>query len=96
MNNKKFILPTKYILYNIYPNPSNPVTEFNYAIPEKCQVSISVYNMLGKELERLYNGRQVPGYHSATWDASEYSSGVYFVKIVAGEYMDTQKLVLVK
>jgi len=68
----------------------------NYAVPEQCQITISVYDMLGREMAHLYTGSQVPGYHSITWSAFEYASGVYFVKMVAGEYIYTQKLVLVK
>ena len=72
MSNNQFLLPTEYKLYNIYPNPFNPVTVINYAVPEQCQITISLYNMLGREVDRLYTGSQVPGYHSITWDAFEY------------------------
>ena len=68
----------------------------NYAVPEQCQITISLYNMLSREVDRLYTGSQAPGYHSITWDAFEYSSGDYFVKMVAGEYVNTQKLSLIK
>ena len=80
----------------MYPNPFNPVTVINYTIPEKCLITISLYNMLGREVDLLYTGSQVPGYHSIIWNAFEYSSGVYFVKMIAGEYVNTQKLMLVK
>ena len=96
LNNNKFLVATEYKLFNIYPNPFNTVTMLNYAVPEQYQITISLYNMLGKEVDRLYTGSQVPGYHSITWDAFEYSSGVYFVTMVAGEYVNTQKLMLVK
>ena len=52
--------------------------------------------MLGREVDRLYAGNQVAGYHTITWDAFEYSSGVYFVKMLAGDYINIQKLMLVK
>ena len=68
----------------------------NYAVPEQCQITISLYNILGREVDRLYAGYQVPGYHSITWDAFEYSSGVYFVKMLAGEYINILKLILIK
>ena len=96
LNNNKFPLVTEYKLYNIYPNPFNTVTVINYAVPEQCQITIILYNMLGREVDRLYTGSQVPGYHSIIWNSFEYSSGVYFVKMVAGEYINTQKLMLVK
>ena len=59
-------------------------------------IDYKLYNILGREVDRLYTGSQVPGYHSITWDAFEYSSGDYFVKMVAGEYVNTQKLSLIK
>ena len=68
----------------------------NYAVPEQCQTTISLYNMLGREVDRLYTGSQVPVYHSIIWDAFEYSNGVYFVKMVAGEDVNTQKLMFIK
>ena len=96
MNNNRFSLPTEYILYNVYPNPFNPITVFNYAVPEQGQIVISLYNMLGREIVKLYTGNQVPGYYSIRWDASKYSSGVYFIKMIASDYIDTQKLLFIK
>jgi len=58
--------------------------------------TIKSISVLGREIEKLYAGSQVPGYHSITWDASEYSSGLYFVQMIAGDYVSTQKLMLVK
>ena len=52
--------------------------------------------MTGKEIIALYNGIQTPGYHTINWNASEQSSGMYFVRMIAGEYMKTQKLMLIK
>ena len=68
----------------------------NYAVPEQCQITINLYNMLGREIANLYRSNQVPGYYTISWDASDYSSGIYFVTMVAGEYINTQKLMLVK
>ena len=96
LNNNKFLFATEYKLYNIYPNPFNTVTVINYAVPDQCQITISLYNMLGRKVDRLYIASQVPGYHSIVWDANSYASGVYFVKMIAGEYVNTQKLMLIK
>ena len=96
LNNNKFLLATEYKLYNIYPNPFNTVTVINYAVPEQCQITISLYNMLGREIVILYTGNQMPGYYSIRWDASKYSSGVYFIKMIAGDYFNTQKLLFIK
>ena len=68
----------------------------NYAVPEQCQITISLYNMLGREVDRLYTGSQVPGYHSITWDATNYSTGLYFVRMESSEFTQTKKIVLIK
>ena len=57
---------------------------------------LQVYNLQGRVIETLVNGNIEAGYHSVQWNADNYSSGMYFVKMVAGEYIDTQKLMLVK
>ena len=60
------------------------------------EVSISIYNWQGREVVSLVEGNMDAGYHSVVWDANSYASGVYFVKMVAGEFVNTQKLMLVK
>ena len=98
------ILPNEYNLLNPYPNPFNPVTVLKYVVPVAGQILISIYDIHGREVTKLYNGNQMPGYHMITWDASDYSSGMYFVKMVAGApaanseggFVKTQKLILVK
>jgi uncharacterized protein (TIGR02145 family) len=90
------ILPESYSLAAAYPNPFNPTTTINFAIPADAQVSISVYNLQGREVVSLANGSYDAGYHSIIWNADTHSSGVYFVKMIAGSYVNTQKLMLVK
>ena len=87
---------SQYALDNIYPNPFNPVTNIRYVLPDMAKISLAVYNINGKQVSKLYYGMQTPGYHTINWDASEQSSGIYFVKMVAGKYVSTQKLMLVK
>jgi hypothetical protein len=90
------IIPDTFILESAYPNPFNPTTTLRFAIPVDSEVSISVYNLQGREVVSLVNGKMEAGYHTAVWNADVHGSGVYFVKMVAGEYVDTQKLMLVK
>ena len=90
------MIPEHYSLFNIYPNPFNPVTNIIYGLPEHVNVQIIVYDLLGKQIATLMNQLQTPGYHSINWNADNHPSGVYFVKIVAGDYINTQKLMLVK
>ena len=90
------ILPENYGLAPAYPNPFNPTTTINFAIPADTEVFISVYNLQGREVVSLANGSYDTGYHSVIWNADTHSSGVYFVKMVAGSHVDTQKIVLMK
>jgi len=90
------LIPEDFNLHSIYPNPFNPVTNIIYGLPEHVNVQILVYDLSGKQIETLINQFQTPGYHSVNWNADNYPSGVYFVKIVAGNYINTQKLMLVK
>jgi len=90
------IIPESYSLSEAYPNPFNPVTTLSFAIPVDNEVTLSIYNLQGREVASLINGNMKAGYHSTTWDASANASGVYFVKMMAGEYVNTQKLMLIK
>jgi len=89
-------LPEAFSLDRAYPNPFNPTTTLNFAIPVDSEVSLSVYNLQGREVSTLIDANMDVGYHSVIWNADSYSSGVYFVKMIAGEYISTQKLMLIK
>jgi hypothetical protein len=89
-------LPETFSLDRAYPNPFNPTTTLSFAIPVDSEVSLSIYNMQGREVSTLIDGNMDAGYHSVVWDANSYASGVYFVKMVAGEFVSTQKLMLIK
>jgi len=93
---REFIIPTEYSLSAAYPNPFNPITTLNFTIPIDSEVSMTIYNMQGREVSNLISGNVEAGYHSAVWNANSQASGVYFVKMIAGEYISTQKLMLVK
>jgi uncharacterized protein (TIGR02145 family) len=95
--NKEYIpIPDAYELYNAYPNPFNPTTTIYFAIPKDTEVSISVYNLQGREVVSLANDNYDAGYHRLVWNANTYGSGIYFVRMVSGEFISTQKLMLVK
>ena len=87
--------PIRYTLGRAYPNPFNPSTSIDFSIPTDSYVSITVYDILGKEVISLVDEHYSIGYHTVTWNASGYSSGIYFVKMVAEDYNNTQKLMLV-
>ena len=96
MSNNKFILPIEYVLYNVYPNPFNPVINITYEIPEYTNVQIIIFDLSGRQVQSLINEFQSPGYHSINWNADNHPSGMYFVKMIAGDYVNTQKLMLIK
>jgi hypothetical protein len=89
-------IPNEIALGNAYPNPFNPSTTINFALPYDSEVSLSIYNLQGREVISLLNGNMDAGYHTAVWNADSYSSGVYFVKMITGDYVDIQKLMLLK
>ncbi len=90
-------LPEKFGLENAYPNPFNPVTTVNFKLPIESQVHIQVFDIQGRLIETLSNGIMMSGgYHSVIWNADDHSSGLYIVKMLAGDHVSTQKLLLVK
>jgi hypothetical protein len=90
------VLPEAFSLDRAYPNPFNPTTTLSFTIPIDSEVSLSVYNMQGREVSTLIDANMEAGYHSVVWNADCHSSGMYFVKMVAGEFVNTQKLMLIK
>ena len=91
----KNLLPQNFSL-NSYPNPFNPVVRVSFAIPEMGLVSVNVFDIRGRELAVLSNQNYQPGYYSANWDASAYSSGVYFISLKTNDTTITQKVLLLK
>ena len=89
-------LPGSFYLAPAYPNPFNPITTMEYSLPEDSHVSIVVYDMLGRNVAELLDSYKTAGYHTIQWNASDQSSGVYLVKMVVGDNINTQKLMLIK
>ena len=90
------ILPLDFKIEGIYPNPFNPVTTIQYSLPEYAEIVILVYDSNGGLVTELVNASIQPGHYSVDWNATDYASGVYFIRMMAGSYVDTQKLMLVK
>jgi hypothetical protein len=94
-------IPSEFQLLQNYPNPFNPTTIINYAIPQVTEVRIMVYDMIGREVKTLVNELKVAGYHRVTWNGTNekgnrVGGGVYLYTIKAGNYLKTQKMVLLK
>ena len=95
------LLPAEFALHQNYPNPFNPVTRIRYDLPENSMVNITVYDMLGREVNTLVNQVQDAGFKSIIWDATNdygksVSAGIYLYQIQAGDFMRTEKMVLLK
>ena len=89
-------IPLTYSLDQNYPNPFNPSTTISYSIPANAKVSMKLYNVLGQEVATLVNSSQDAGKYRVTFDAGQYSSGVYFYRIEAGTFSAVKKMMLLK
>lgn len=108
-------LPERFMLYQNYPNPFNPVTTIRFAIPTSPQtpllskergrgevVTLKVYDMLGREVAVLVNEEKQPGTYEVKWDATGFSSGIYFYRLFvesvgkAGSFIEASKMILTK
>ena len=92
----KKTLPQNFLLKQNYPNPFNPSTIINYQLPKISKVTLTVYDVLGKEVAKLVNQEQSAGTYKVNFDASHLSSGIYFYTLIAGDFVQTKKLVLLK
>jgi hypothetical protein len=90
------IISVEYSLMQNYPNPFNPVTLINYSIPKVTFVSLIVYDVIGNEVKTLVNELKNPGMYQVSFDGRGLSSGVYFYRIQAENFIDTKKLILLK
>jgi hypothetical protein len=100
-NDESKQLPTAFNLYNNYPNPFNPTTQIRYDLPGDARVSITIYDLMGRSIKSLVRSNQTAGYHSVRWDGTSdigkgVSAGLYFYTIVAGEFRQTKKMLLLK
>jgi hypothetical protein len=95
-HNAELIHPGKFELEQNYPNPFNPATTIKYSIPQKCLVTLKVYDILGRLITTLVNEEKYAGEYEARFDGSNLSSGIYLYKIYAGSFTSAKKLVLIK
>ena len=88
--------PSNFKISKIYPNPFNPYTNFELEIAKSDIIKIDIYDLNGKIVDSLYNGILDRGIYSYTWDASNFTSGIYFITISTSEYSTSQKITLIK
>ncbi len=95
------IVPTEFVLEQNYPNPFNPTTDIVYALPKEVKVSLCIYNSLGQKITTLIDKKQAAGFYRARWSARDQfgnavSSGVYFYRLEAGDFVSTKKMLFIK
>ncbi len=90
------IIPKEFALYQNYPNPFNPATTIEFDLPERSNVKLVVYDVLGREVEKLVDEELDAGRYKVNFNASNLPSGVYFYRIVSGKFVDTKKMMYLK
>ncbi len=90
-------LPKQLKLNQNYPNPFNPTTNIEFSLPKQADVRLEVFNSIGMRVAVLIDENKQAGYHSARFDASSYSSGMYFYRLITdGNIVSTKKMILIK
>jgi hypothetical protein len=94
-------VPQRFELSQNYPNPFNPTTNINFAIAKQSDVTIKIYDLLGREVRTLVNQKMMPGTYKVDWlsdnnEGKSVSSGVYFYRITAGDFTDSKKMILIR
>jgi photosystem II stability/assembly factor-like uncharacterized protein len=85
-----------YVLRNNYPNPFNPITIISYSIPKAGYVALKIFDIIGREVATLVNEEKSVGEYEVEWDATGLPSGIYFYRLLAGSFVETKKMVLMK
>jgi hypothetical protein len=99
--NNNLVIPSEFKLHQNYPNPFNPLTKIQYDIPNINNVSIIIYDLIGKNIKSLVNSEKPAGFYSVAWDGTNnfgktVSAGIYVYMIQTGEFRSTKKMVLLK
>lgn len=96
VNQISSIVPVEYRIFQNYPNPFNPSTNIKFDIPKSSVTKLTVFNITGKELGVLLNEKLEAGSYEYNWNASQYSSGVYFYRVESGNFTATKRMLLIK
>jgi len=95
-NKEDLVTPKEFSLSQNYPNPFNPSTTIKWQMPKAGLVTLKIYDVLGREVTILVNEELNAGNHETVFDASRFSSGIYFYQIKAENYIETKKMILIK
>ena len=96
LESAKELLPNEYALYQNYPNPFNPVTTIKYDLPNASEVSLIIYDILGRRVKELVNTKQQSGRYEIQFNATNLASGVYIYQLIAEKYISSKKMILIK
>jgi flagellar hook assembly protein FlgD len=83
-------------IIDVSPNPFNPQTTFKFSLQQDSEVKLIIYDVMGREVEKIFEGRLSGGIHNYEWNAGRYNSGVYFYKLFIDQEVYTDKLILIK
>lgn len=89
-------LPRSFALRGCYPNPFNASTTIGYDLPRASRVTLEIYNLVGQKVATLVNDYQQAGYKTVNWNAAEVTTGIYYYKLTAGEFVSVRKLTILK
>lgn len=89
-------LPDVFYLLQNYPNPFNPATKINFILPKPADIKLEVFNLRGQKISALSNNYLEAGKYCFEWNGGEYSSGIYFYRLQAGDYVQSKRMVLLK
>jgi hypothetical protein len=89
-------IPYPKLDFSIGPNPANPVTWISFSLPAPQEATVAVYNILGAKVTTLASGLQMPGTHNYIWNASQYSSGLYIIRLETPQYTSSQRVITIK
>jgi len=92
----KSSIPVAFQVLQNYPNPFNPATTIRFGLPNQSSVQVTVFNMAGREVAKIANGRFSAGWHQVVWDARNMASGIYMYKVQAGDFVKTGKMNLLR
>ena len=89
-------VPTSRQFFENYPNPFNPVTRIRFDLPNNAKISLRIYNLLGQEVATLVDEQKQPGRYEVQWNAGSFPSGIYFCRLQARDFVQTNKFILSK
>jgi hypothetical protein len=90
------LIPTETVLYQNYPNPFNPSTKIRYGVPSACDVTLTVYDILGRKITTLVEAWREPGEYELQFTSSSLASGIYLYRLNAGKHTVVRKMMIVR